>query len=206
MSDLSRLREAYDIAARMVEYFINNLLFDEQKAGYREDQLRGSDGRWIIGGGNYVVSQRHTTDNKRIDSITEKIIGVLDNVLTELGPGSGASYGTFVHGSAANMLREMNIPGIGEDGIEQSFSFGDLVRYGLMDSVRTDVVLRNDQTGEILAVWDIKTGNERLTPKRVAQIRKNLNISDDIPVIEVHVNLGVSVKEALCESIMYLRR
>jgi hypothetical protein len=46
----------------------------------------------------------------------------------------------------------MNIPGIGEDGIEQSFSIGDLVRYGASDSVRTDVILRNDQTGEILAV------------------------------------------------------
>ncbi len=49
----------------------------------------------------------------------------------------------------------MNIPGIGKDGIEQSFSLGDLVRYGLSDSIRTDALLRNDQTGEILAVWDI---------------------------------------------------
>ncbi len=65
----------------------------------------------------------------------------------------------------------MNISGIGKDGIEQSFSLGDLVRYGLSDSIRTDALLRNDQTGEILAVWDIKTGSQRLSPKRVAKIR-----------------------------------
>ncbi len=167
---------------------------NEIKAGYRDDQSRGSDGRWIIGGGNYVVSQRHTTGNKRIDSVTEKITDVLDRVLTNLGPGSGASYGTFVHSSAANILKAMNIPGFGEDGVEQSFSFGDLVCYGLSDSVRTDVILRDDQTGEILAVWDIKTGSERLIPKRIAEIRQNLDIGDNIPIIEVRINLGVSVK------------
>jgi len=100
----------------------------------------------------------------------------------------------------------MNIPGIGEDGIEQSFSFGDLVRHGASDSVRTDVILRNDQTGEILAVWDIKTSTERLRPKRVAEIRHNLNISEDIPVIEVHINLGVNVKDIACNSNIYVHQ
>ena len=149
----------------------------------------------MIGGGNYVVSQRHTTVNRQIDGITEKIMDALDEVLSSVGPGYGSSYGTLVHTRTANILRDMNIPGIGQDGIEQSFSFGDLVRHGLSGSIRTDVILRNDQSGEILAVWDIKTSRERLGSKRVANIRENLNISEDIPVIEVQVKLGVSVKE-----------
>lgn len=122
---------------------------------------------------------------------------MLDNFLAKVGPGNGALYGTLVHSSAASILRTMNIPGIGQQGIEQSFSFGDLVRYGLSDSVRTDVILRNDNTGEILAVWDIKTSKERLEPKRVAEIRGNLNIGDNVPVIEIHVNLGISVKKMM---------
>lgn len=194
MYDLERLRDSYDLSAQIVEILLLKISRNELKAGYREDQPRGLDGRWIIGGGNYVVTQRHTTGDKQIDSITEKITDTLDTVLSALGSGSGASYGTFVHSSTANILRQMNIPGIGKDGVEQSFSFGDLVRYGSSDSVRTDVILRNDQSGEILAVWDIKTGSERLKPKRVAEIRRNLNISDDVPIIEVHINLGVNVK------------
>lgn len=194
MYELKFLRYAYDLNAERVMISILKLAFDEIRAGYRDDQPRGPDGRWIIGRGNYVISRRESTGNKQIDSITDKILNVLDNVLAKVWPWYGASYGTFVHSSAANILREMNIPAIGERGIEQSFSFGDLVRYGLSDSVRTDVVLRNDNTDEILAVWDIKTSNERLRPKRVAKIRKNLNISDDVPVIEAHINLGINVK------------
>lgn len=100
----------------------------------------------------------------------------------------------------------MNIPEIGQQGIEQSFSFGDLVRYGLSDSVRTDVILRNDNTGEILAVWDIKTSKERLEPKRVAEIRGNLNIGDNVPVIEIHVNLGISFKEIMQKSTVLIHQ
>lgn len=199
MRDLEILRGKYNICGLFVEFLLINIAITESKAGYRDDQARGPDGRWIIGGGHYIVSERHTTGNRHIDGITEKIMDVLDQVLSTIGPGAGNSYGSFVHSSAANILREMNIPGIGEDGIEQSFQFGDVVRYGLSNSVRTDVILRHDQTGEILAVWDIKTGSASLNPKRVAQIRQNLDISDDIPVIEVHINLGVKVKD-LAES------
>lgn len=197
MQDLDRIRERYSIAAQIVKILLEKIALHEWKAGYRDDQPRGPDGKWIIGGGNYIVSKRHTTGDKRVDSITEKIVTVLDTVLSNIGPGRGSLYGTHVHTETANILREMNIPGIGREGIEQSFSFGDLVRYGFNGSVRTDAILRNEQSGEILAVWDIKTGNERLYPSRVAEIRRNLNISDDIPVIEVNVNLGINVKD--CE-------
>ncbi|MFC6789411.1 hypothetical protein ACFQE0_07115 [Methylobacterium komagatae] len=188
------LREKYNLSAQIVKIILFKIAFDEWKAVFRDEQPRGPDGRWIIGGGKYVISERHTTGNKQIDSITEKITDALDVVLSQLGPGSGSLYGTYVHSSAAKLLRGINIPGIGKDGIEQSFSLGDLVRYGLSDSIRTDALLRNDQTGEILAVWDIKTGSQRLSPKRVAKIRNYLNISDDVPVIDIHINLGIIVK------------
>ena len=46
----------------------------------------------------------------------------------------------------------------------------------------------------ILAVWDIKTGNARLDAQRVAQLRENLGIGSDVPIIEIHIRRGISVK------------
>ena len=77
----------------------------------------------------------------------------------------------------------MNIPGIREEGVEHSFSLGAAARYGLADSVRTDVVLR-DREGIPIAVYDLKTGNAKLTPSRVREIRDAVGWPN-IPVIEL---------------------
>ena len=88
-----------------------------------------------------------------------------------------------MHVEFGRRVKELNIPGIREGGVEQSFSLGGGARYGLEGSVRTDVVLR-DREGIPIAVYDLKTGNARLTPSRVREIRDALG-RPNIPVIEL---------------------
>ena len=130
------------------------------KAGFRQDQPRGPDGCWIGGAGQTVCTRIDKTGNARIDSKTELLVDVVKEAVSIIGEGSGAAYGVQVHTTTAAMLRELHIPGIGRHGVEQSFSLGDTVRYGLDGSVRTDVVLRDGRTASspILAVWHFKTG------------------------------------------------
>jgi hypothetical protein len=90
-----------------------------------------------------------------------------------LGPGGGPVFGIQAHVEFARRVRELNIPGIRQEGVEQSFSVGDVVRYGLEGSVRTDIVLR-DRDGIPIAVYDLKTGNAKLTPSRIREIRDSL--------------------------------
>ena len=88
-------------------------------------------------------------------------------------------------------LRTLNIPGIREEGGEQSFDLGRIARYGLEGSVRTDIVLR-DRSGIPIAVYDLKTGNAKLTPSRVREIRDGVG-RPNIPVIELRYVDGTAV-------------
>ena len=113
-----------------------------------------------------------------------------------VGDGAGPVYGIMVHSAFATNLKLQNLPGIGTDGVEQSFSMGDVVRYGLDGSIRTDVVMRdvNSSNGAPIAVWDVKTGDARLTGARVREIRDQLLIGPEVPVIELHIRRGVAAK------------
>ncbi len=81
-------------------------------------------------------------------------------------------------------VKELDLPGIGQNGIEQSWSLEGLARYGLAGSVRTDVYLR-DRFGTPIAIYDVKTGNARLTPQRIQELRKAVGAGNDVPVIEL---------------------
>ena len=168
------------------------------KAGFRQDQPRGPDGCWIGGAGQIVCTRIDKTGNARIDAKTELLVDVVKEAVSIVGEGSGAAYGVQVHTTTAAMLRDLDILGIGRHGIEQSFSLGDTVRYGLDGSVRTDVVLRDGRTesSPILAVWDFKTGGALLTPSRIRELRSSLGIGLDVPIIEIHISRGISVKHA----------
>ena len=168
------------------------------KTGFRQDQPRGPDGCWIGGVGEMVCTRIDKTGNARIDAKTELLVDVVKEAVSIVGEGSGAAYGVQVHTTTAAMLRDLDIPGIGRHGIEQSFSLGDTVRYGLDGSVRTDVVLRGGRTesSPILAVWDFKTGGALLTPSRIRELRSSLGIGLDVPIIEIHISRGISVKHA----------
>ncbi|MFK5599755.1 hypothetical protein ACFZ8E_22545 [Methylobacterium sp. HMF5984] len=60
------------------------------------------------------------------------------------------AYGVRLHAATARLIRNLDIPGIVRHGVEQSFSLGDSVGYGLEGSVRTDVVLRDGRTSSAL--------------------------------------------------------
>jgi len=141
----------------------------------------------LIPGAQYaqVVVQQNgaATGNPRIDRTTERLLSVLVDTVQSLGPGAGPIFGIRAHVEFGRRIKELNIPGIREKGVEQSFSLGGAADYGLEGSIRTDVVLR-DREGIPIAVYDLKTGNARLTPSRVREIRDALG-RPDIPVIEL---------------------
>jgi hypothetical protein len=141
----------------------------------------------LIPGAQYaqVVIQQNgaVTGNPRIDRTTERLLSVLVDTVESLGPGAGPIFGVQVHLEFGRRVEALNIPGIRDKGVEQSFSLGRAARYGLEGSVRTDVVLR-DREGIPIAVYDLKTGNARLTPSRVREIRDELG-RPNIPVIEL---------------------
>ena len=141
----------------------------------------------LIPGAQYaqVVIQPNgaVTGNPRIDRTTERLVSILADTVQSLGPGAGPIFGIRAHVEFGRRVEELNIPGIRDKGVEQSFSLGDAARYGLEGSVRTDVVLR-DREGIPIAVYDLKTGNARLTPSRVREIRDALG-RPNIPVIEL---------------------
>jgi hypothetical protein len=101
----------------------------------------------LIPGAQYaqVVIQQNgaVTGNPRIDRTTERLLSVLADTVQSLGPGAGPIFGIRAHVEFGRRVKELNIPGIREEGVEHSFSLGAAARYGLADSVRTDVVLRD---------------------------------------------------------------
>jgi len=141
----------------------------------------------LIPGAQYaqVVIQQNgaVTGNPRIDRTTERLLSVLADTIQSLGPGAGPIFGIRAHVEFGRRVKELNIPGIREEGVEHSFSLGEAARYGLAGSVRTDVVLR-DREGIPIAVYDLKTGNAKLTPSRVREIRDAVGWPN-IPVIEL---------------------
>jgi len=98
---------------------------------------------------------------------------------------SPQEYGTEVHTVFAKTLRALNLPGIGTQGVEQSFDKEGEARYGKDGSIRTDVVLRNDERS-IIAIYDLKTGNATIRPSRATELRAMTGADSDVPVIELH--------------------
>lgn len=193
---IQRSRHDYQVASERLHLELIAFLFSEIKAGYRQDEPRDHRGRWTKIDGNLVVTRNDRTGNKKIDSTGDIIIDVASDIVKENGPGYGQLYGVMIHSQFAKEIKQLDLPGIGTFGVEQSFSAGDTVRYGLDGSVRTDVILRAGRTvySPILAVWDLKTGGARLRPKRVAEIRNALGIDESVPIIELHVDRGLSIK------------
>jgi hypothetical protein len=168
------------------------------KANFRPDQLRDGAGRWtLVGGSRVVVTRNDRTGHERVDRTSDLLVDELREVSEAAGEGAGPNFGVAVHVEFASRVRELDLPGIGIHGVEQSFSAGDVVRYGLDGSIRTDVVLRSGRgdSGDIQAVWDVKTGTARLTEGRIREIREALGIGPEVPIIELHVRRGVTKKD-----------
>ncbi len=139
------------------------------------------------------VERFDKTGDQRIDRTTETLMQTLARAHESVGDGAGPVYGIMVHGAFGADVKRQNLPGIGADGVEQSFSLRDVARYGLDGSIRTDVVQR-DTSGRIIAVWDVKTGEARLSGPRVREIRDQVGTGPEVPVIELHLKRGVTTK------------
>lgn len=104
-------------------------------------------------------------------------------------PVSACLYGIAVHKAFADAVRAENLSGIGWDGVEQSFDLRGLVNYGTDGSIRTDVILRNEE-GIIIAIYDVKTGNATMRPSREAKIRKYTKASPFVRLFILHAKRG----------------
>ena len=106
------------------------------------------------------------TGNQLTDDTTAKLTAVLVHIMNNLETWSGLTpqaYGRLVHEEFADEVRAAVLPGIAYNDVETTWPEGS--SYGSLDSVRTDVVLHDDN-GTIIAIYDVKTGQSGLTPAR----------------------------------------
>lgn len=136
---------------------------------------------------------RALTGISTIDDTTKKLSETLSDTMArvEIVPEWAPSvYGTAVHVDFAAQVRRQGLRGI---EVEQSFFDLKPGGYGQFGSVRTDVLLRND-VGDIIAIYDVKTGGAALTPSRVRELREKTNVGMGVPIIELQVIRGATIK------------
>jgi hypothetical protein len=171
-------------------------LIDALKAGFNQNQPRDERGRWTTEGGVEVTTYvGFLTGIPTIDNTSEALSNILTKVmagleyLPEMKP---QTYGTLVHAAFGIAVKLANLPGVGD--IERSFSLEDAdPRYGLAGSIRTDVTLRNVQ-GDVIAIYDVKTGDERISRPRAEELRAKIRAAPNTPVFELNIVRGPSRK------------
>jgi len=120
----------------------------------------------------------------RIDSTTVKLDAILGNAADVVDGVPGLTpqeYGRLVHERFADTVRVLGLPGIGYDDVETTFGGA---YYGAKGSVRTDVVLRDD-AGQVIAIYDIKTGKADVSPARAAELRIKVGVDNSVPVFSL---------------------
>lgn len=166
------------------------------KAGFKPTQLRDSNGRWTVEGDVHVTtSNGFYTGIQSIDDTSDALSDILMSVMNGLEylPSMSPSvYGTLAHTLFGAAVRLRDLSGVGD--IERTFSLDDVdPYYGMAGTVRTDVTLRNIQ-GDIIAIYDVKTGDSPLSRARANQLRLKTNASPDTPVFELNITRGISRK------------
>ncbi len=166
------------------------------KAGFKPTQRRDDNGRWTIEGGvSVTTSSGFYTGIQSIDETSDALSDILASVMNGLEylPSMSPSvYGTFVHGLFGAAVRLRGLSGVGD--IEQTFSLDDAdPYYGMAGSIRTDVTLRNIQ-GDIVAIYDVKTGDAPLSRARADELRSKSRASPNTPVFELNIIRGISRK------------
>jgi hypothetical protein len=147
------------------------------------------------------VQNNAITGNPLVDRTTDILLQTLAKIHALAGDGSGPWYGTRIHLMFKNDVILQNLPGIGRNGVEQSFSLGDIAEYGEDGTVRVDVYMR-DGTGKVVAIWDVKTGGAVLTAARVRQLRAEVGVGSGVWVIELHVTRGATLKARTWRSVL----
>jgi hypothetical protein len=121
-----------------------------------------------------------------IDETTKRLAKILARSVDEVGHVPGAArYGTAVHVAFEFNVFFEGIRGIGPGDIEPSFSLPPGYPSA-KTTVRPDVVLRND-IGDIIAIYDVKTGDEGLDRARRAEFRAATGVDRTVPIIELRV-------------------
>jgi hypothetical protein len=184
--------------------------FYKRKAGFNKDQPRwpqgtpgnpSPGGRWSGGAGaggvTVTTSPGFLTGISTIDDTSDKLSNTLVRVMETLNfipESTPQAYGIAVHTAFAAAVRLQNLPGIGWKNVERTFSLEDSdPHYGLAGSIRTDIALQNDQ-GDVIAIYDVKTGERELSVARANQLRKMTRAAPDTPVFELNIVRGVSRK------------
>lgn len=193
-----------------------HLLKLEAKNNYNELEPRDEAGKWTFGllagqglrtdAINTDISAARKTvtiecDNamtgiSTIDESTRSLCKTLGRTMTTMDfipEWTPQAYGTAVHVSFGAEVRLGGFRGIGFSDVEHSFIDGRDAAYGEAGSIRTDVLLRNE-IGDIIAVYDVKTGKGRLSQARVREIREHTGVQSNIPIIELHVIRGAWIK------------
>ncbi|WP_147292604.1 hypothetical protein [Undibacter mobilis] len=142
--------------------------------------------------GQVTIVNNAQTGLSTVDETTEKLKTVLEKVVNARPEGFGREYGKAIHYAFGDAVKAENLRGIGRKGVEHTFPEED-TRYGSKGTVRTDVVLKND-AGDVIAIYDVKTGNAYLDAPRVRELRAKTGVTLSIPVIEMHIRRGLSLK------------
>lgn len=145
--------------------------------------------------GQITIENNAQTGFSNIDETTEKLRGLLEKVVNARGEGYGPRYGTAIHvdfGEAVNAaVRSGELRG--DIMVEHTYPEGEGIQFGSKGTIRTDIVLRNE-LGEVIAIYDVKTGGAYLDVKRVAQLRARTGAGPGVPIIEMHIQRGLSLK------------
>jgi hypothetical protein len=184
------------------------ILSELRKYGYNPDEPRvpkgdPGPGQWT----GEAPAPRHAstlvikhpgawTGNSRIDETTDKLVTLLAGVTETIKKTPDMSpqrYGQLVHQSFAKAVVAAGLQGIGPNDVETTFPNGP---YGSPGSIRTDVVLRGDD-GNIIAIYDVKTGEADLTPARAQQLRIKTGAPSGTKVIQLRFNEALSKRQSL---------
>lgn len=151
-----------------------------------------------------VIKPAAITNDQRIDDTTVKLTTTLGHAMDIVEPTPGLSpqaYGRMVHEHFADMVRVAGLPGIARDDVETTFGGA---YYGAKGSIRTDVVLRND-AGEVIAIYDVKTGDATIGAMRAAELRTKVGVDNRVPILELQAIHGVDRKN-LAPRLVYATR
>lgn len=162
------------------------------------DTVRQSTGAFDIEfvGSRTIVTidySRALTRISTIDDTTRKLSETLGDTMARVDripEWAPSVYGTAVHVDFAAQVKALGLRGV---EVEQSFFEKAPGGYGEPGSIRTDVLLRND-AGDIIAIYDVKTGGAFLSAGRVKELREKTDVGIGVPIIELQANRGATIK------------
>ena len=132
-----------------------------------------------FGAGGRIVEQ--STVAKLFASKLTKQANIAIHKVTEMGLKPGSVYGTKAHKFFADAVRGMESNGY-TIKTEVSYLNGRIVPYGTKGSARIDAGVY-DKSGNLVHVFDLKTGNAKLTAEQIKHIQTQTRTKVQVTVI-----------------------